>query len=188
MDPLSVCASVIAVLQAANSVGKTVGKLRSMIAARDEISALLVEVSDLKLVFQNSIEALETLPPANNISEGQRRDVLRLLTRGQEASANFELFIKERLTCKSSSPDNLKINYFAWLSAKQRQQRYQAELKAIQTSLQISLSSTILYVSCHNIFQERDRSIITSQIVLHLSRADFLNTQGTGLVYGSSSQ
>ncbi|KAF2229313.1 hypothetical protein EV356DRAFT_511013 [Viridothelium virens] len=76
MDPLSICASAIAVLQAANSLGKTIGKLRSLMAAGDEISLLLTEISDLKVVFQNTKEALEALPRSNDLDCRQKRDLL----------------------------------------------------------------------------------------------------------------
>ncbi|KAL9077325.1 MAG: hypothetical protein Q9157_003392 [Trypethelium eluteriae] len=144
MDPLSICASAIAVLQAANSLGKTIGKLRSLMAAGDEISLLLTEISDLKVVFQNTKEALEALPRSNDLDCRQKRDLLGLLNRALEASTKLELFIKERLIRKSSLQDDFKINYLAWLSAKPRLQRYQTELKSIQTSFVSSLSSTIL--------------------------------------------
>ena len=155
MDPLSICASVIAVLQAANGVSKTIGRLRSITAARDDISAMLIEVSDLKVVFQNTKEALEILPPTSNLDHAQKQDLLHLLNRAQEALRKLELFTKERVIRKSCSQDNLKINYVGWLSAKPRLQRYQKELRSIQVLFMTSLSSTILYVFDHIIIPKR---------------------------------
>ena len=156
MDPLSICASAIALLQAANGVGKGIGKLRSMMAARDEISALLIHVSELRIVLEDAKEALGTLP-IKNLDPATKRNLLHLLSRAQGVSANWELFVKERLICRSSAQDYPKINYYAWLSAKPRLQRFQIDLRSIEASFVTSILSTILCV----FYYEQDTSYMT---------------------------
>ena len=50
-DPLSITASVIAILGAADSVRKVLSKIRLLNASPDELLALINEVSDFKVVL-----------------------------------------------------------------------------------------------------------------------------------------
>ena len=52
-DPLSITASIIAVVGAAECVTKTLAKIRSIRNAPDELLALINEVSDLKIILSD---------------------------------------------------------------------------------------------------------------------------------------
>ena len=52
-DPLSIAASIIAVVGAAESVTKVLSKIKNMRHAPDELLALINEVSDLRVILSN---------------------------------------------------------------------------------------------------------------------------------------
>ena len=58
-DPLSIAASIIAVVGAAEGVGKTLTKIRNIRNAPNEILALINEVSDLRVIL-NDLEGFIT--------------------------------------------------------------------------------------------------------------------------------
>lgn len=169
MDPLSICASAIAVLQAVSSLGKTIRKVQSMVMARDEVSALLDEVSDLEVVFQSAKDILETLLSTNTIIDKQKTSLITLLDRAQKTLTQMDHFMKDRLIRKSALKGTLKINHIAWLAAKPRLQRFQADLRHLRYLFVATISSTILYVFCHIL-----RQIERKQQLLSLDRVTLL--------------
>ena len=52
-DPLSITASIIAVIGAAEGVGKTLTKIRNIRNAPTELLALINEVSDLRTILND---------------------------------------------------------------------------------------------------------------------------------------
>ena len=58
-DLLSLTASIIAVIGAAEGVSKTLAKIKSLLNAPDELLALNNEVSDLKIIF-NDVQSYVT--------------------------------------------------------------------------------------------------------------------------------
>ena len=60
-DPLSIAASVITVIRAAGSIGRTLSKIRSVKDTPNAIHALQNEVSDLRIVL-GDVDLLLTEP------------------------------------------------------------------------------------------------------------------------------
>ena len=63
VDPLSLTASIIAVLGISNSVGKALSKIKLINESPDELLALINEVSDIRVVLYDIDCHFRKLPP-----------------------------------------------------------------------------------------------------------------------------
>ncbi|KAL9613335.1 MAG: hypothetical protein Q9167_002096 [Letrouitia subvulpina] len=77
MDPISLAASLLTVIGAAATTGRTLEKLSSARYAGDQLDALINEVADLRLVLSNAYEAIrsrtETSKECSNLAHIVRR-------------------------------------------------------------------------------------------------------------------
>lgn len=136
MDPLSITASVIAILGAAGEVTKGLAKVQALYHAPAELSGLMNEVSDLRAVisqistFSNQLEEesfrgpVVTLKNHLNKAMGQLRTLDNLI--------NAELF-------KVRADGTIKMSRTAWIRLKADVQRMQRDLRSIRVNIGTAL-------------------------------------------------
>ena len=95
-DPLSIIASVIAVLGAAESAGKALNRIRDMTNAPDEILALSNEISDLTVVLKH-VETYVTGANGAVISLEHLEHLSLLVRRAQSKLAQLEQIMHDHL-------------------------------------------------------------------------------------------
>ena len=113
-DPLSITASIIAVVGAAEGVTKTLAKFKSIRNAPDELLALINEVSDLKLVFsdiQNHIVIQRA-----QIPQTKEQNISTLVKRAKDKLLELDQLIQYRLVKPES--DQIKVSRREWLRAR----------------------------------------------------------------------
>ena len=94
-DPLSITASVIAILGAADSVGKVLSKIRLLNASSDELLALINEVSDFKVVLYDVGRNFRDPSMTNHpVTADQHAHLVDLIDRGKGILLQLEQMIE----------------------------------------------------------------------------------------------
>ena len=130
-DPLSITASIIAVVGAAEGVTKTLAKIKSIRNAPDELLALINEVSDLKLIIsdiQNHIVIQRAQIPQTEL-----QNISTLIKRAKDKLLELDQLIQYRLVKPES--DQIKVSRREWLRAKAVIERFRQDLRDIRLNI-----------------------------------------------------
>ena len=113
MDPVSLTASIIAVLGAGGTITKGLGKIRRLRHCPDVLSQLNNEVTDIHLLIESVDELARqwTYQPAT--SDRQRRWVCATLDRANSAVLELEKLIAYILTKETST--GTEVDLLAWV-------------------------------------------------------------------------
>ena len=126
-DPLSITASVIAVVGAAEGVGKTLNKIRNFRDAPKELLALINDISDLRIVLGDLESHLTQNAPS--IQEEQSEHISTLLNRAKEQLLQLDELVHYRLTRSDSTPQQVKISRQEWAKATSTIKKYRKRLQ-----------------------------------------------------------
>lgn len=143
MDPLSITAGVIAILQAVDRLAGLAGQLRELVDAPTEISALLSESADNKVLFKNLKELLDASNDQSVISTQTTTVITALVEEGRNIILQLEKIISGQLL-KPSRPslDNeKKVRRIAWVIKRGHVERLTRKLKDVRLSIAAYLAS-----------------------------------------------
>ncbi|MCJ1385550.1 hypothetical protein MMC17_008673 [Xylographa soralifera] len=139
MDPLSLTASILAVLTAAGTVANGLKKLRSLKHAPDEFVTLTTEVSDLQLVLEEVNDAIRA---QGEHGERLSTNLAKLLLRAKTTLVKLNKIIQKRLTrTQTSNINELKVARLAWIIKRPVVRALQEELQGIRLNLTTALTS-----------------------------------------------
>ena len=151
MDPLSLTASIIAIIGVGGQAAKATRRLASLKGAPDLILALNNEIADLHLVvvaIQDVFERQQTggMPvPGNRAGEiNLDASVTNSLTQANDKVTDFEALYK-RLDV-SILGSNAEFNKIAWLREHKRVKQLQEDLKSVRLKLAGALGILNSYV------------------------------------------
>ena len=113
---LSLAASIIAVLGAAEGVAKALSEVRSIRNAPDEVLALNNEVSDLQVII-GDVQGYIRNTPESHISQEHLQHLLAFLNQAKEKLLQLDRLIHYNVLKPQSSPDHIKISKIEWLKA-----------------------------------------------------------------------
>ena len=133
MDPLSLTASILAVVGAGARLAQGLDKLIALRGAPDELLALNNEVSDLRLV-------LSKLQDTEYEEHWEASSAANLLTRARRKLLEVEELIEYRLTTVDRLTGESKIDWVGWLRERSQVLRLQRDIKTIKNSLSTSLT------------------------------------------------
>jgi hypothetical protein len=136
MDPLSVTASILAIVGAANQVYKGLAKIRALHHAPAELSALINEVSDLRAILSQVATFSSRLE-----EERLRGPVIALkshLSRARDQLCVVDNLITAELI-KVKADGTVKISRTAWLRLKPDFDLAQRELTGIRVNIGTAL-------------------------------------------------
>lgn len=138
-EALSLVASIIAVLQIADSVAKTVSGLKVLYNAPNEVLALNNEVADLRVIFQTLSDRLSADDPLGTDSgSDQSAEHLHILIRKAE---DHLLQLDEVIRCDSlryrSVGGNLSVSRFKWAKVKSRVERHIQALRDVKQNIMV---------------------------------------------------
>ena len=122
MDPLSVGASVIAVVGATGKVIKGIGRLKAMQDAPKELDDLLMEVSQFELVVQAS----------QRVNGNIGSELRALLKTAQDLVIEFESLIEYKLTEPGTSN---KVDRWQWIRSSKDVERLRVKLRDVTANL-----------------------------------------------------
>ncbi|UKZ47295.1 hypothetical protein TrVGV298_001513 [Trichoderma virens] len=142
MDPLSITASVIAIVQLTAAVGSGFQRLMSLRGASDQLLQVMNEVTDLEALARDMQSILQERDEASSLDSatlatlpGLCQQVTALM---QELKDIVQGCLKEEITSTASS---LKIKRIAWLRAADKMNTMQARIRAMRLRLSSALAS-----------------------------------------------
>ena len=113
---LSLAASIIAVLGAAEGVAKALSKVRSIRKASDEVLALNNEVSNLQVILCD-VQGYVRNIPESHISQEHLQHLLTFVDQAKEKLLQLDRLIHYDVLKPQSLPNNIKISKIEWLKA-----------------------------------------------------------------------
>ncbi|KAL8861156.1 MAG: hypothetical protein Q9178_002372, partial [Gyalolechia marmorata] len=181
MDPLTITASVIAILGAAGQVTKGIAKVQALQHAPADLSGLMNEVSDLRAVisqvstFSNQLEEERFRGPVVTLKGHLDEAMVRLRT--LDNLINVELF-------KVRADGTIKMSRTAWIRLKADVQRRQRELRSIRvnigTALGVVTSSSVarvelrvVEISSQLVAQQQATTALLSEIATRVREPDY---------------
>ena len=133
-DALSLTASIIAVLGAAEGVTKTLSRLESIRNSPQELLVLINEVSDLRIVLED-IQRYYRKAREKQIPTEQVDHLSHLVNRANEKLLDLDKLIHYRLLKPQSSLDQIKVSKREWLKAIKTIDRYRQSLRDIRLNI-----------------------------------------------------
>lgn len=147
MDPLSITASVIAVLQAVNGTGKGIGKLISLRNAPAELQALSNEIEafrSLLVIVHSSIRHIKGSAAYEDCSE----PLCYLLREAERAVLDLQCTVEYQLrngveVDRDSRP---KVSHATWLKSSKKIQQLRDKIRDARDNLSTGLQGINLQI------------------------------------------
>ena len=149
MDPLSLTASIIAIVGAGSAVGKGLKKILSARNLPDVILQLNNEVTDLQFVVQNVDDLLRH--QAESTQEDSRpmqshTSLAWALVHAKQTLLALESLIAYELTTVDSRNGQAKIDRISWLRAESKVKKLKDDISTDRVRLSTALSLLASYV------------------------------------------
>ena len=144
MDPLSITASVIAIVQAVNSIGTIVKTIESLGNASDEFLALINELSLLRAILEHVKVTLETVDTSPTGTSPIGRDVLRVLQQDLAQISNDlnEVAVKLITSINGRDQDGMpRVSKVRWHKEKSNVLRLREKAQKVQTQMLLSFTA-----------------------------------------------
>ncbi|MCJ1261129.1 hypothetical protein MMC22_000993 [Lobaria immixta] len=176
MDPLSITVATLALIGAANQVAVGLNKLASLKGAPAAILALNNEVSDLRLVLQETEPLLLKHKQADGLGQPNfppkmvDATFLRSMDRAKEKLLDLESVIQNRLMTRMGAIDKL-----GWLREQDKVRKAQADLRTVRLNITAALgvvtSSTSFRLETQlqelHLASEQGQAIISHKLTSH---------------------
>ncbi|OSS44078.1 hypothetical protein B5807_11233 [Epicoccum nigrum] len=160
MDPLSITASVLAIIGASEKTVKGLAKLRSFKHAVAGFSALINEVQDLRLILANV--AVQGHQLEQNPDDGPVLALRSLLKRTEKQVQELEEYIQYDLSKPDiDEPGGIKVKRKSWALHQEKLATIQQGIKT--TRLNLATAIGIVTNSTVNRLELRIQQIISSQ-------------------------
>ena len=139
-DPLSIIASIIAVIGAAESVGKTLNRIRDITNAPDEVLALSNEISDLTVVLKH-VETYVTAADGAVISLENLEHLSVLAKRAQSKLAQLERIMNNHLPEPGGANRRSSLLRLQWALLKTKVDGLRVDLRDIKLSIVVQMTT-----------------------------------------------
>ena len=139
-DPLSIIASIIAVIGAAESVGKAVNRIRDIKNAPNEVLALSNEISDLTVVLKH-VETYVTAADCALISRQNLEHLSILAERAQSRLAQLGRIIHNHLQEPGGVNRRSSLLRLQWPLLKTKVDGLRVHLRDIKLSIIVQMTT-----------------------------------------------
>ena len=139
-DPLSIIASIIAVIGAAESVSKTLNRIRDITNAPDEVLALGNEISDLTVVLKH-VETYVTAVDGAVISLENLEHLSVLAKRAQSKLAQLERIVQHHLPEPGGANRRSSLLRLQWALLKTKVDGLRVDLRDIKLSIVVQMTT-----------------------------------------------
>ena len=149
-DPLSITASIIAILGAAEGVTKAITSFKHIQNAPTKLLALLNEVADLTVVLR-SVQTFVRDQNSQNLSipRDQLKQLSNIVDRAKDEILRLENLIEYSLVKPNSTPESIQISSQEWLKAKPKILKFQQSLRDIRLNITTHMTLINSYVLQH---------------------------------------
>ena len=149
MDPLSLTASIIAILGVSGQVGGVIRKLASVRGAPDILRALNNEITDLRLVVTSIQDAFQrqrttTLPPSVTGS-GYHASITSSLQQALDKVHELEALYHRLRPITPNASGLLKLSPVRWAREQSKVLQLRDDLKIVRLQLLGALETLALY-------------------------------------------
>ena len=133
MDPVSLTASILAILGAGGTIAKGLGRIRKLQHAPDVLMQLNNEVTDLHLLIESVNELAHQLTHQPTTTDKQQDLVCITLNRAKSTVLELEKLIAYILTKEASA--GTKVDRTAWLRNHTRIKRAKVDIRRAREDL-----------------------------------------------------
>ncbi|KZM20612.1 uncharacterized protein EKO05_0010889 [Ascochyta rabiei] len=160
MDPLSITASILAIITASEKTVKGLAKLRSFKHAVTEFSALINEVSDLRLILTQV--GLLGAQLEQDLNEGPVIALRSLLRRAEQQVQDLEEYVQYDLSKPDvDAPGGVKVKKKSWALHQEKLLNIQQGIKTTRLNLGTALG--VVTSSTMNRVELRIQQVVSSQ-------------------------
>ena len=153
-DPLSITASIIAVVGAAEGVTKMIAKIRNIRNAPEELLALINEVSDLRIIFGDVQHYLQNAQRCQSMPRvftdlTELHHMFILINRAKYKLLELDELIQYRLTKPESIADHVKVSRREWARSKTTIEGFRQSLRDIRLNVvspMVIINSYVLFI------------------------------------------
>jgi hypothetical protein len=138
MDPLSLTASIIAIVQLSGTIGKGLKRIINLKNAPDIFLALNNEVADLQCIVQDTDDLLRQNPDITGIDP--IASVGRALDKAKRTLYRLESLLAYELTAIKRKDNETKLDRSVWLRAERKVQQLKDDIREDKLSLSSALS------------------------------------------------
>ena len=134
-DPLSITASVIAVVGAAEGVTKAIAKVKGFYNASNEAMALINEISDLRIVLY-SVQSYVSQNARRSQSPLEQLDHMSiLLNRAKDRLLHLDQLVQYQLVKPRSTNERIQASRREWARAKGMIKSFRRSLRDIRLNI-----------------------------------------------------
>ena len=133
-EALSLAASIIALLGAAEGVAKAILKIQSIRNAPDEILALNNEIADLQILIYD-VQRYTQNNPKSQTSQIHIQHLVTLVDRAREKLLQLDGLMQYKILKPQTLPDRLRISRKEWLKAVKVIDRSRQSLRDIRSNI-----------------------------------------------------
>ena len=134
-DPLSLVASIIAVIGAAEGVSRTLTKIRNLRDAPDELLALMNEVSDFRIILTGLQTYITQYSQRPQLLVEELSHISTLADRGKEKLLQLDQLIQYRLVKPESGLTQIKVSKREWARARSTIESFRQTLRDIRLNI-----------------------------------------------------
>ncbi|KAH8721552.1 hypothetical protein GQ44DRAFT_808199 [Phaeosphaeriaceae sp. PMI808] len=158
-EPLSITASILAIISTAEKTSKGLEKLRTLHNALDELEYMLNEINDMRVVLRSMQNVLTAL------TECEAEDIKGLIQIYQSEVLELDMLVSYHLQAASgySNDGRPKVNTLGWLSKSGKLSKIRERLRDRRESLVAALVGSLFTISySHGIRLDiRDISLVS---------------------------
>ena len=134
-DPLSITASVIAVLGAADGANKALTRIKNLANAPRKLLDLINEVSDLTLVLDSIETFVKKTDERKQANEEHLQHMKTLMDRAKTRLLELDQLIHYHLLKPDSTPQRIKVSKRKWALAKDTIEEFRRSLRDMRMDL-----------------------------------------------------
>lgn len=138
MDPLSLTASIVAIIQLSGTIGKGLKKLIDLRNTPDILLALNNEVTDLQCIVQDTDDLFRQLPDTTGADP--IASVGRALGKAKKTLHKLECLLAYELTTVKRKDSEVKLDRSVWLRVERKVQFLKDDIREAKLSLSSALS------------------------------------------------
>ena len=161
-DPLSITASIVAVIGAAGGITKILGKIKNLRNAPNELLALFNEVSDLQIILKDLQHYILQNIERPQILQEELQHISILVGRAKDKLLELDELIQYRLVKPESISDQIKVSKREWARAKDSIERFRQSLRDIRLNIATHMVVVNSYVPIVNKIGERQLTVCSS--------------------------
>ena len=133
-EVLSLAASIVGVLGAAEGAVKTLSAVASICNAPDEVLALVNEISDLRVVLYNT-ESYVRSARASHITHEHLQQLSAFVNRARNELLKLDELIQLKILKPQSSPERIVLSKFEWIKGVKKVHRLHQTLRDIRLNI-----------------------------------------------------